>query len=257
MEMVKTLHADIIENNEDQKQEVYQVSTMTALLDGVYDGDFSLGEIHEHGDFGIGTFNKLDGELIGFDGEFYRLRSDGTATPVKEEDKSPFCSITFFETEITHRVNRQLTLEVLEQELDKLLPSKNVFYAIRMDGVFKKVQTRTVEVQEKPYVPMIEAVKTQPIFDFENIEGTIAGFRTPQYAHGIAVAGYHLHFIDKNRSTGGHVFDYTVENATIRISKKQYLNLRLPETEEFFKADIDRADLASDIAEAEGSPEKR
>lgn len=104
---------------------------------------------------------------------------------------------------------------------------------------------------------MIEAVKTQPIFDFENIEGTIAGFRTPQYAHGIAVAGYHLHFIDKNRSTGGHVFDYTVENATIRISKKQYLNLRLPETEEFFKADIDRADLASDIAEAEGSPEKR
>lgn len=257
MEMVKTLHADIIENNEDQKQEVYQVSTMTALLDGVYDGDFSLGEIHEHGDFGIGTFNKLDGELIGFDGEFYRLRSDGTATPVKEEDKSPFCSITFFETEITHRVNRQLTLEELEQELDKLLPSKNVFYAIRMDGVFKKVQTRTVEVQEKPYVPMIEAVKTQPIFDFENIEGTIAGFRTPQYAHGIAVAGYHLHFIDKNRSTGGHVFDYTVENATIRISKKQYLNLRLPETEEFFKADIDRADLASDIAEAEGSPEKR
>lgn len=257
MEMVKTLHADIIENNEDQKQEVYQVSTMTALLDGVYDGDFSLGEIHEHGDFGIGTFNKLDGELIGFDGEFYRLRSDGTATPVKEEDKSPFCSITFFETEITHRVNRQLTLEELEQELDKLLPSKNVFYAIRMDGVFKKVQTRTVEVQEKPYVPMIEAVKTQPIFDFENIEGTIAGFRTPQYAHGIAVAGYHLHFIDKNRSTGGHVFDYTVENATIRISKKQYLNLRLPETEEFFKADIDRADLASEIAEAEGSPEKR
>lgn len=257
MEMVKTLHADIIENNEDQKQEVYQVSTMTALLDGVYDGDFSLGEIHEHGDFGIGTFNKLDGELIGFDGAFYRLRSDGTATPVKENDKSPFCSITFFETEITHRVNRQLTLEELEQELDKLLPSKNVFYAIRIDGVFKKVQTRTVEVQEKPYVPMIEAVKTQPIFDFENIEGTIAGFRTPQYAHGIAVAGYHLHFIDKNRSTGGHVFDYTVENATIRISKKQYLNLRLPETEEFFQADIDRAELANDIAEAEGSPENR
>ncbi|TRZ40691.1 acetolactate decarboxylase [Niallia circulans] len=255
--MVKTLHADIIENNEDQKQEVYQVSTMTALLDGVYDGDFSLGEIHEHGDFGIGTFNKLDGELIGFDGAFYRLRSDGTATPVKENDKSPFCSITFFETEITHRVNRQLTLEELEQELDKLLPSKNVFYAIRIDGVFKKVQTRTVEVQEKPYVPMIEAVKTQPIFDFENIEGTIAGFRTPQYAHGIAVAGYHLHFIDKNRSTGGHVFDCTVENATIRISKKQYLNLRLPETEEFFQADIDRADLANDIAEAEGSPENR
>lgn len=56
--------------------QIYQVSTMTSLLDGVYDGDFELSEIPKYGDFGIGTFNKLDGELIGFDGEFYRLRSD-------------------------------------------------------------------------------------------------------------------------------------------------------------------------------------
>ncbi|WP_442780447.1 acetolactate decarboxylase [Bacillus sp. Au-Bac7] len=257
MEMVKSIHADIIKDEQDQKQEVYQVSTMTALLDGVYDGDFSLGEIPEHGDFGIGTFNKLDGELIGFDGEFYRLRSDGTATPVKENDKSPFCSLTFFETEIVHRVDRPLTLEQLGEELDEILPSKNVFYAIRMDGAFKKVQTRTVEAQCKPYVPMIEAVQTQPIFNLEHIEGTIAGFRTPQYANGIAVAGYHLHFIDKDRKSGGHVFDFTIENVTIRICKKQIMNLRLPQTEEFFKADLDRADLANDIAEAEGSPEKR
>ena len=43
---------------------------MTSLLEAVYDGDFSLSHIPEHGDFGIGTFNQLDGELIGFDGAF-------------------------------------------------------------------------------------------------------------------------------------------------------------------------------------------
>ena len=57
-------------NTAGQKQEVYQVSTMTSLLEAVYDGDFSLSHIPEHGDFGIGTFNQLDGELIGFDGAF-------------------------------------------------------------------------------------------------------------------------------------------------------------------------------------------
>ncbi|WP_445486693.1 acetolactate decarboxylase [Niallia sp. 03133] len=255
MGVTKTLHEEKKPDHLNKLQEIYQVSTMTALLDGVYDGDFSLSEIPEHGDFGIGTFNKLDGELIGFDGSFYRLRSDGTAIPVSDTDKSPFCSFAFFDTEMVHQIDNPMTMKELHEELDRILPSKNLFYAIRMDGVFKKVQTRTVELQEKPYVPMVEAVQTQPIFDFKDIHGTIAGFRTPQYANGIAVAGYHLHFIDDDRNVGGHVFDYTVEKVTIRISKKLYMNLRLPETKDFFDADIDRAELVHDIEAAEGSPE--
>ncbi|MGP7817267.1 acetolactate decarboxylase [Niallia sp. 01092] len=252
--MLNPLQTGINQDQQKNNQEVYQVSTMTSLLEAVYDGDFSLSEIPKHGDFGIGTFNKLDGELIGFDGSFYRLRSNGTATPVKGEDKSPFCSLTFFEEDLVHEINQQMTLEELEKEIDRILPSKNLFYAIRIDGVFKKVQTRTVELQEKPYVPMVEAVKSQPIFDFEDIKGTIAGFRTPQYAHGIAVAGYHLHFIDDGRKVGGHVFDYTVDRVTIRISQKLNMNLQLPNTEDFFIANIDNADLAKEIANAESSP---
>lgn len=48
-----------VDKNLDQ---VYQVSTMVSLLDGIYDGDFYMSEAKEHGDFGIGTFNRLDGE---------------------------------------------------------------------------------------------------------------------------------------------------------------------------------------------------
>ncbi|MFT8321968.1 MAG: acetolactate decarboxylase [Bacillus sp. (in: firmicutes)] len=255
MGVTKTLQEDKQPDHLKNSHEIYQVSTMTALLEAVYDGDFSLKEIPKHGDFGIGTFNKLDGELIGFDGSFYRLRSDGTCTPVSDSDKSPFCSLTFFETEMVHEIDKPMTMKELHEELDRILPSRNLFYAIRMDGVFKKVQTRTVEYQEKPYVPMIEAVQTQPIFDFKDIHGTIAGFRTPHYANGIAVAGYHLHFVDDDRNVGGHVFDYTVEKVSIRISKKQFLNLRLPETKDFYDADLDRPELIHDIETAEGSPE--
>ncbi|MCG8399306.1 acetolactate decarboxylase, partial [Bacillus atrophaeus] len=91
--------------------------------------------------------------------------------------------------------------------------------------VFKKVKTRTVELQEKPYEPMVEAVKSQPIFDFNDIKGTIVGFWTPQYAHGIAVSGFHLHFIDEERNAGGHVFDYEIEECTVQISQKLNMNL--------------------------------
>ncbi len=43
---------------------------MLALLDGIYDGVISFEDLKKHGDFGIGTFDQLDGEMIAFDNEF-------------------------------------------------------------------------------------------------------------------------------------------------------------------------------------------
>src|SRR5271170_5857406 len=44
--------------------EVYQFSTISALLEGVYDGDVTIADILRHGDFSLGTFNHLDGEMV-------------------------------------------------------------------------------------------------------------------------------------------------------------------------------------------------
>lgn len=104
-------------------------------------------------------------------------------------------------------------------------------------------------------MPMVDAVKSQPIFDFNDIKGTIVGFWTPQYANGIAVSGFHLHFIDEDRNVGGHVFDYEIEECTVQISQKLNMNLRLPNTQDFFKADLNKHDLAAGIEAAEGNPE--
>jgi acetolactate decarboxylase len=45
---------------------------------GVYDGVQPAGEIEKHGDFGIGTFEALDGEMIAVDGRYYQVTSDGS-----------------------------------------------------------------------------------------------------------------------------------------------------------------------------------
>jgi len=39
---------------------LFQVSTIDALLQGVFEGFFTVEDLKTHGDFGIGTFDSLD-----------------------------------------------------------------------------------------------------------------------------------------------------------------------------------------------------
>ena len=61
------------------REVLVQTSTIDALLDGVYDGELTYAELSRYGDFGIGTFEGLDGEMIAFDGAIWQVKSDGKA----------------------------------------------------------------------------------------------------------------------------------------------------------------------------------
>src|SRR4249919_2977483 len=73
---------------------LFQASTIGALLDGAFDGDLSFAELAEHGDFGLGTLNGLDGEMIAVDGAFYRADVEGEIHPVPAAAKTPFAVVT-------------------------------------------------------------------------------------------------------------------------------------------------------------------
>ena len=70
---------------------LYQTSTMAALVDGIYDGSTTIGELLEHGDFGVGTFNHLDGEMNVNEGVCFHLFSSGEARVASPDDLTPFC----------------------------------------------------------------------------------------------------------------------------------------------------------------------
>ena len=53
-----------------------------------------IGTLREHGDFGLGTFEGLDGELVAVDGDFFRIRDDGALHPVDDEVLSPYAMVT-------------------------------------------------------------------------------------------------------------------------------------------------------------------
>jgi acetolactate decarboxylase len=202
-------------SNDHRAGELYQTSLMSALIAGIYEGEATYGEIRKHGDFGLGTFNQLDGEMIGFDGTFYQLRSDGSACPVTGEQKTPFAVVTFFQPEQELDVARQMTKSELLAMIEKATDA-NLFNAVRIDGVFDEVRTRTVQRQARPFPPLTEATKRQTENIFTNVEGTLAGFRSPAYAQGIGVAQFHLQFLREDKHAGGHARDYR-----IRVGKVQ------------------------------------
>ena len=231
--------------------ELYQTSLMSALSEGVYEGDMTYGVLHQHGDFGLGTFNELDGEMVGFDGEFYQLRSDGSARPVNPEQKAPFAVVTFFEPTIDRKLSAQMTKAELQKSIEEMTEA-NYFHAIRVHGQFASVTTRTVSRQEKPYPKLIEAASHQQTKAFSNVEGTLAGFRSPSYAQGIGVAGFHLHFLREDRQAGGHALDYVLTEGHLQIATQHKFHVELPSNAEFEQANLNDPELDGMIKKAEG-----
>jgi acetolactate decarboxylase len=230
---------------------VYQTSLMSALLDGIYDGDTTVATLLEHGDFGLGTFNALDGEMLILDGVCYRMRVDGTVTPAEADDLSPFAVVTEFVPSVSIRVDTPVSRDEAVALITERLQSANYLYAVRLTGEFEWVRVRAVQRQEKPYQPMSEAIRGEKTLEFGRSTGVVAGFRTPLYGQGIGVPGGHVHYIDAERGHGGHVLDFRLLSGTIEICVGTDLHLELPLTAEFKDADLSPDDLADQIEQTE------
>ncbi len=223
----------------EQRDTLAQVSTFDALLAGNYDGVVELGSLEQYGDFGIGTLDALNGELIILDGKFYDVRADGVAYTVTDSATTPFASVTFFDTDLEENLAGGLDFTAFQTWLDEMLPSVNLFYAIKIQGTFSYVKTRSVPAQQKPYPALAEVTKNQPTFEFHYITGTIVGFRCPPYVTGINVPGYHLHFLTADKSAGGHLLDFTVAQADVAVDNTYRFLMVLPsEGSAFYQEDL-------------------
>jgi acetolactate decarboxylase len=219
-------HADL--HAEREHHVLFQASTIGALLEGAYEGDVSFAELAQRGDLGLGTLNGLDGEMIALDGCFWRADVDGAIHPVPAEGRTPFAVVTRFDPEIEFELQRPLAHADLLTAVGEQLPDGVPSCALRVDGMFDSVRARSVPRQSPPYRPLAEVVGEQHEFELGPVEGTIVGFRFPDYAEGIEVAGWHLHFITADRSRGGHVLDSRSGAARVRIDPSDDLHVELP-----------------------------
>ena len=232
---------------------IYQVSLLQGLTNGDYYGSVAVGELKQHGDTGIGTFNRLNGELIMLDGEVYRAAGDGSIEVVSDDETIPFSVVTFMDADESKKLNEVPDFDALQNELNKLVQQRGInrFYMIRIDGLFRKINVRSLRAQKEPYRRLMEVLAhDQTFFEYENIEGTMVGIYCPPYMSALNAVGWHLHFISDDKTKGGHVLDVNIADAVLTWDDTDGFEVRLPQNEMFAGFDL-TIDQSEDIKKAE------
>jgi acetolactate decarboxylase len=228
---------------------LFQVSTSGALVQGVYERAVSSNLLLNYGDFGLGTFENLDGEMVVLDGAIYQVRSDGKVTKIEKDVGTPFAVVTHFVADQDQMIENASSFKDLTKICDRYRDSDNLFYAFRIDGHFGNVHTRAMR-ETLEGLPLAKAAAIQPEFEFTGVDGTLVGIWAPQFSSALNIAGYHFHFLSEDRSKGGHLLECSGKHLRIRVERLNDFHLSLPESEEFLRADLTK-DTSTDLAYAE------
>ncbi|HEY2472914.1 MAG TPA: acetolactate decarboxylase [Terracidiphilus sp.] len=228
---------------------LFQVSTSGALVQGVYERAVSSKLLLNYGDFGLGTFENLDGEMVILDGTIYQVRSDGTVLKIIDDVGTPFAVVTHFVADQDRTIENVSRLGELTGLCDRYRDSDNLFYAFRIDGRFAHIHIRAMR-ETQDGLPLAKSAAIQPEFDFTDVDGTLVGIWAPQYSSALNIAGYHFHFLSEDRTKGGHLLECCGGILRVRADRLNDFHLSLPESEEFLRADLTK-DSSKDLAYAE------
>ncbi|MBQ7593084.1 MAG: acetolactate decarboxylase [Synergistaceae bacterium] len=227
---------------------LFQVALLQSLMQGEYDGMLSVGDLKTFGDTGIGTFQGVNGELIALDGKIYRAIWDGSVEIAPDDETVPFANVTFFDADVTKENVNAASIEELKEILTSTAAEngRNQFYMAKVTGKMSSITVRSELVQEKPYKPLNEALKTdQREFSYEDIDGTVVALYCPDYMDGLNTPGWHLHFISSDGKKGGHVLTLSVKDCKLEMDVISEFAMIIPNRESF-----NEKDLATDMKKA-------
>lgn len=232
---------------------LFSVSTSAALVEGLYQGAVQVSRLLRHGDFGLGTFIDLDGEMVVLDGVCYQVSSNGTVGIVQGDRLIPYAVVTRFNNEFSKQVRQFDGFSELVSVCDELRNSDNLFYAFRIQGRFSSMKIRVMKAVTAG-TGLKAAASGQEEFLFKDVDGTLVGFWSPEFAGSFSVPGYHFHFLAADRQRGGHVLECKAREVSVSGCAMNEMHVSLPETEEFLKADLTR-DPKDDLTSAERNHE--
>jgi len=222
---------------------LYQVGTLQSLMAGVDEGDRSLVELRQYGDFGLGTFDGINGELIVIDGKFWIADGKGNLREAEVWERTPFAVLTFFSPERRFSLDHFENMDALTSVLLEYFDSQNLIYALKIRGKFVRLHLRSERrhgVKHRPLTELLPTVQTE--FTLEQSQGEIVGFWFPHYMRSINLPGFHFHYLDRMRSRGGHLFDATGNDLTIELMTIHDFGMHLLQTPLFEKAKLEAED---------------
>jgi acetolactate decarboxylase len=226
-----------------ENEELFQVSTLNALMQGYYDGEITVAKLLQNGDTGLGTFDTLDGEMIVCDGVVYQAKADGSVQIANDEITTPFACVTFFDQDITlDDLSGASDLQELKTYLDQSISAQdgsgNLFYMAKIEGEFSMIHLRSVPAQGKPYRELAQIADEQQEFFHKDVLGCLIAVRCPEYVAGINMPGWHIHFLSADYTMGGHVLDLAMIQGAGYLDITPEFDLLLPQTAAFAGLDL-------------------
>ena len=207
----------------------FQLQLAHVLLEGGYDGVSTMAEALRGGDHGLGTLDRLDGELVVVDGEPWQVDFHGVARLVPPEATTPFVVVSHLQSPST-RTLRDCSREQVAAVVEELVHDAGAVVAVRLEGTFTRVLVRSVPPQTPPYRPYSEVCATDEVrWELAPFEGVFVGFRFPDLAEGATIAGLHLHGLAADRSTGGHNYELHVHEALLSVGVSHEVVIALPD----------------------------
>lgn len=223
------------------KDTFYQYNIWWGFVNKVFDGDLTVKELKKRGDIGLGSYTQLDGELVMLDGIPYRIREDGSVTIPNDDDEIVYVDAAFFEPEFSFEIDQSVNFDSLRTIINKHLPTLNKFYTFKIKGTFDYIKCGGLNKQEKPYTDGLDVlIPKRPIFEGNNIKGTIIGFYCPEFIGNINVAGYHFHFISEDKLFGGHVMAFETNKLNLQVDSLLEYHFALPGSDDFYNVSLDK-----------------
>ncbi|MEL6561662.1 MAG: acetolactate decarboxylase [Bacteroidota bacterium] len=232
----------MIEAQKKPERNLHHFNFRTAFMSGFYEGEFTLSELLEKGDFGLGTFNNLQGEMIVLGGKVYRATADGLAKTVTDPFvKTPSAMVTFFKADKEIQLmnlNRDKLIEWITENLD----TERAMNALKISGSFETLKARSQHpVLGKPFPEIEDVVKNMVYHDLENTEGTLVGFQLPPYLDNINYPGLHFHYVsNKSKLVGGCAPAFHIQFATLSVMKLHSFSVDVPQTRDYDKLKMNK-----------------
>ena len=217
-----------------------QISTFTAVRNGVFDGDYTVRQLQQRGDFGLGTFNGTDGNLIAVDNEFYHADDDGIVRKAAAISKVPFAMVVYFKGTGKQKIPTKKSVQEIETYLQSYITAKNIPHAIRIDGKAKSAQVIVYKSQQRPYPPLSDSSIEKKEYKIVNQDVTMIGFWFPDYLDGVNVPGFNFYIINEDRSIGGRLIDINLGHGEVELMPISQLDIKLPHNKRFMEVDLNQ-----------------
>ena len=208
---------------------VYQYSIPDFLLRGQYGPVVSVAAAKANGiSLGIGAGVGL-GELIVVNGQYFLADPQGNLQPLKNSDSVSYLTGVEFKAEKTYTFKNIKSLDDLQNRVESSISSPYSFYAIEITAKHANITARSENIDHEPYTPIAQWIKTnQNVFSFKNLAVTMVMIRTPDNLSQLNLK-YHAHFISDDKKYGGHVFDFSAPEVTVKIAAENNVMIYLPD----------------------------